>query len=171
MLQGVTLDDVRGQLRKERLSRNWSLDDLAEKSTVNRSTIHDVETNRDGHPAFETVAKMVEGLGLTLVEFFARIEGSPEAPSVAPPPRTPEDVAASFLDAVDRMIAARMATRSELPAEGTILTLTLPGPLDGEQRQSVQEYAERLARGQVAAPAESTTPRRQVPTDKRRRRA
>ena len=79
---GVDLDAVRATLRAERLHRRWSLDDLAEKSGVNRSAIHDIETNRKGKPRLETIAKMVEGMGLTLSEFFARIEGL-KAPSPA----------------------------------------------------------------------------------------
>lgn len=74
MLLGMDLDAVRAQLRTERLTRGWSLDDLAERAKVNRSAIHDIETNRGGHPRMETIAKMVVGLGLTLSEFFAKIE-------------------------------------------------------------------------------------------------
>lgn len=71
----VDLAAVRARLRKERKARDWSLDDLAEKSGVNRSTIHEIETSATGKPQFETVGRLIEGMGLTLSEFFTRIEG------------------------------------------------------------------------------------------------
>ena len=72
---GVDLADVRRVLRAERTRLRLSMDELAEKSGVNGSTIHDIETNADGKPQLTTVARLVEGMGLTLSAFFARIEG------------------------------------------------------------------------------------------------
>lgn len=71
----VDLAAVRAAIRAERTKRKWSLDDLAEKSGVHRMTIHEVETNAHGKPQLATVARLVEGMGLTLSAFFARIEG------------------------------------------------------------------------------------------------
>ena len=80
---GVDLGKMRSALRAKRLELKWSLDDLAAKSGVNRSTIHDIETNADGKPQMATVARLVEGMGLTLSEFFARIEGLKPQPLTA----------------------------------------------------------------------------------------
>lgn len=76
ILPCVNLDAVRALLRKERKARKWSLDDLADKAGVNRTTIQDIETNPKGVPRFETIARLIEAMPpLTLSKFFSLIEG------------------------------------------------------------------------------------------------
>jgi transcriptional regulator with XRE-family HTH domain len=93
----VDLDAVRAKLRAERLTRDWTLDDMAARAGVNRSAVHDIETNREGKPQFQTIAKLVEGLGLTLSAFFLQIEGSTSGarettlPSLKVEPRVADD--------------------------------------------------------------------------------
>jgi transcriptional regulator with XRE-family HTH domain len=116
--------EMRHALRAERLNRNWSLDDLAEKSGVNRSTIHDIETNTGGKPQIGTIARLVEGMGLTLSQFFARIEGlqahdvSETLPTPAPNPHgnhgSSNPVRRISLDDTNAIIARNTAALDEL---------------------------------------------------------
>ena len=77
----VDFSVVRELLRDERKKRKMSLDDLAASSGLTRSAIHDVEVNNGGKPRFETVARIIEGLGITLSEFFTQIERQTEGDS------------------------------------------------------------------------------------------
>jgi transcriptional regulator with XRE-family HTH domain len=64
-----------------------TLDEAAEKSGLNRATIHSIENTRREpklRPEFETIERLARTYGLTLSAFFARIEGVPApAPSLA----------------------------------------------------------------------------------------
>lgn len=136
---GMDLAAVRQQLRAERKARRWSLDDLAGKSGVNRSTIHDIEQNRHGKPQLETVAKLIEGMGLSLGEFFASLEKSTVEPilRLSPPShQTPlygrapvsaqtEDINATavtiaigerLIDLIDQALDRAIAAREQVAA-------------------------------------------------------
>ena len=75
---------LREELRKLREQSDFTLDELAVSSGLNRATIHAIENIKrepDLKPELETVERLVVAMGLTLSEFFARIEGlnvSPE---------------------------------------------------------------------------------------------
>lgn len=85
----VDLAAVRAWVKASREARGWTLDQLAEKSGVNRSTIHDVETNSSAKTQFETVNKLVEALGFTISVFSVPIAGLPSAIERDYDPRSP----------------------------------------------------------------------------------
>lgn len=68
------MDKFRAALRAERVARGIGRDALATQIGVAKSTIQSAEMGPD-MPGIETVAKIVEALqGLTLAQFFARLE-------------------------------------------------------------------------------------------------
>jgi transcriptional regulator with XRE-family HTH domain len=77
----MTLADIRLALRAERVRRKRSigltLDRLQDASGVDRAAIHRIESVEkypDYEPGMQTILRLVEGMGLTLYEFFLRIE-------------------------------------------------------------------------------------------------
>lgn len=69
-----TLDEMRQRLRKLRREREFTLDQLSETSGVDRAAIHKIEkTERypNYEPGLDTFRRLVEGLGVSLAEFFA----------------------------------------------------------------------------------------------------
>jgi transcriptional regulator with XRE-family HTH domain len=75
----VNTRTVRLALRRERTSRHLTLDELATLTGLNRATIHSIESV-DREPTlkmeFETVARVIDGLGLSLGEFFLKVDGA-----------------------------------------------------------------------------------------------
>lgn len=67
------LDQFREHLKKARKALAGGRDHFAEKVGVNKTTIQNAENGPD-IPKIDTVAKLVEGMGLTLSSFFAEIE-------------------------------------------------------------------------------------------------
>lgn len=73
--------DVRRALRavrRERKPQGFTLDKLSADSGVDRAAIHRIESVEkypDYEPGIETVARLVDAMGLTLSEFFSRVEG------------------------------------------------------------------------------------------------
>jgi transcriptional regulator with XRE-family HTH domain len=73
-----SLSDIRLAVRTERRAREWSLDKLSEVSGVDRAAIHKIENTKTYptyEPGIDTFKKIIEAMGLTLSEFFGRIEG------------------------------------------------------------------------------------------------
>ena len=61
------------------------------KIPINKMTISEIETGANADPGITTVARLVEGMGLTLSSFFARIEGLNglvETREITPPQQT-----------------------------------------------------------------------------------
>lgn len=89
---GVDFHRLRAALAKERDRAGMTLDDLAEKSGLNRATIHSIENIKrepDLKPELETVERLASAMELTLSEFFERIEIAPsDLPSINSPVTT-----------------------------------------------------------------------------------
>jgi transcriptional regulator with XRE-family HTH domain len=64
-MPNLSLGDI---LRTERKARHWSLDVLAQKSGVHRSSIHEIEMG--GNPTLDTVQKLAQALDLPLSALF-----------------------------------------------------------------------------------------------------
>jgi transcriptional regulator with XRE-family HTH domain len=70
---------VRKALRRQRIAARLTLDAVAQRSGLNRATIHSVENvRREPHlkPEFDTISRLVAALGLKLCEFFEQIENA-----------------------------------------------------------------------------------------------
>jgi transcriptional regulator with XRE-family HTH domain len=70
---------MRKALRRERIAAGLTLDALAQRSGLNRATIHSIENVKREptlRPELNTVDRLVNALGLTLASFFARLETS-----------------------------------------------------------------------------------------------
>jgi transcriptional regulator with XRE-family HTH domain len=61
------------RVRTERISRGWSLDALAERSSVSRAMIHKVE-NGDSNPTANLLGKLSGAFGLSISTLMARAE-------------------------------------------------------------------------------------------------
>lgn len=73
-----SLLQIRSEVRVVRRAREWTLDKLRDESGVDRAAIHKIENTAkypDYEPGVDTVRKLVEAMGLTLSDFFLRIEG------------------------------------------------------------------------------------------------
>ena len=66
--------DILGRIERERLSRGWSEDTLAENSGLTLSTIS-IWRRRNLHPNVASLEKICSGLGILLSQFFQE-EGS-----------------------------------------------------------------------------------------------
>ena len=105
-VRGVpSLLEIRGALRRVRREKDWTLDKLRDESGVDRTAIHKIENTKKYptyEPGIDTVSKLVEAMGLTLSQFFARIEvlHPPVAPSTLQPtsigPHTQQQGGASY---------------------------------------------------------------------------
>lgn len=145
MLSSVDFAVVREALRREREALVGSRAKLEERCGVAESTIYRIETEPTYVPRVPVLLKLVEGLGLTLSDFFLRIEalrptgeGDPQSPTdrrtpvdVAPVSTTTEDplmreaalftaiaknLSDNFAAAIDRLIDARRpASTSRAP--------------------------------------------------------
>lgn len=78
MLAGVEFSEVRDALRREREALVGSRAKLEQKSGVAESTIYRIETEETYVPRVPVLMRIIEGMGLTLSEFFARIEALTE---------------------------------------------------------------------------------------------
>lgn len=140
----ASLADIRRELRRVRRAKDWTLDKVRDESGVDRAAIHKIE-NVDKYPTYEpgieTVTKIVEGMGLTLSSFFARIEGLPTTDGAStdrPSPTKAADharvvsdrsadalvqqeflaaLAEQFISAVDRLVDARAKNRPDHTAK------------------------------------------------------
>jgi transcriptional regulator with XRE-family HTH domain len=131
MLLGVpSLQDIRVALRSARRElkkeRGLTLDRLHERSGIDRAVIHRIESV-EKYPTYEpgvdTVRRLVEGMGLTLSEFFARIEALPTrdvSDTLPPPAPIPQgkhgntDPVSRPLDDTGAIIARNTAALDEL---------------------------------------------------------
>src|SRR3954465_8822609 len=86
-----TIDRFRDVLRATREELVGARDTLAEITGVNRTTIQSAEMGPKV-PKLDTVARLVEGMGLTLTAFFARIDDRPPQDAAVRdvPPLVPE---------------------------------------------------------------------------------
>lgn len=79
---GAVVDSrqVRMALRKLRTDANLTPEEFADEASVNRATVYRIEDmdSRYG-PKVETISALVASRGLSLTEFFARIEGVTQA--------------------------------------------------------------------------------------------
>ncbi len=64
---------IASRIRVERDARNWSLDDLAQRSGVSRAMISKVE-RRESSPTAVLLGKLSAAFGLTLSQLLARAE-------------------------------------------------------------------------------------------------
>ena len=74
----MSLADIRAELRRARKTRDLTLDDLTDKSGVDRAAIHKIENVKkypDYEPGLNTFLRLIGGLGVTLTAFSARVEG------------------------------------------------------------------------------------------------
>jgi transcriptional regulator with XRE-family HTH domain len=113
---------IRNRFIRLREARDLTQQEVAEKGKIKQGAISKLESNLNQGPSVETFVKAVEGLGLTLTEFFAQIERrSPKAdlktdtlkPTVVssgPPPSLSEhsdpqlvDLARACLEAAEHM--------------------------------------------------------------------
>lgn len=81
----VDIAGMREELRKLREQGDLTLDQLAGASGLNRATIHAIENiKREPNlkPDLNTVERIVQAMGLTLSQFFARIEALQPQPSM-----------------------------------------------------------------------------------------
>lgn len=62
-------------VQREREARNWSLSDLAERSSVSKAMISRVE-RAEAKPTASLLVKIATAFDLTLARFFARVEQS-----------------------------------------------------------------------------------------------
>lgn len=62
----LQLHQLAGQLKKAREAANISLNDLAEKSGVDRGAIWKLESGRHENPTVETLSKLARALGYEL---------------------------------------------------------------------------------------------------------
>lgn len=79
----LSLTAIRDGLRSLRQREDFTLDDLAKASGVDRAVIHRIENTRkypDYEPGIETVRRIVEGAGLSLSQFFNDVERQSEQP-------------------------------------------------------------------------------------------
>lgn len=72
------LSRFRAHLRAERERLIGSRDKLAEKTGINKTTIQNAENGPD-MPGIDTIARLIEGTGLSLSEFFLRMDDLPTA--------------------------------------------------------------------------------------------
>jgi transcriptional regulator with XRE-family HTH domain len=83
-----TMERFREVLRAEREARVGGREKLADKTGINKTTIQNAEIGPD-IPGIDTVARLVEGIGLTLPSFFEQIEalqaGTAEAQNLSTP--------------------------------------------------------------------------------------
>lgn len=81
MFEGWTdeaiLDELGERLRRERLNRNLTRENLAERAGVSVKTIHNLETG--GGPSLTTVIRVMRGLGLV-----ERLDALVPKPSLSP---------------------------------------------------------------------------------------
>jgi transcriptional regulator with XRE-family HTH domain len=173
MLYRVDWERLRKTFRTERTSRVGSraklVGKIGEDDEIDESTVYRLEQEADYFPKLNTLARLVEAMGLTLVEFFARVEGVTAPGGLEVSDFQPDSDTAKLAAALDRLVAVHSARQPAESTEGATLTIRLQKPLDAGQRQSVEEYAKRLARGQVDAPAASESPRRPATTGRRRK--
>lgn len=52
------------------LEKGWKTSELLRKSGVKQSTLAEIRQGRTKNPQLDTVAKIADGFGLTLAEFF-----------------------------------------------------------------------------------------------------
>lgn len=74
----TTVAQIRTRLRAERRAADITLDVLSASSGVDRAVIHRIENVRryqDYTPNLDTLARLIQGLGLSWTAFFARVEG------------------------------------------------------------------------------------------------
>jgi transcriptional regulator with XRE-family HTH domain len=74
ILLGMNVKGVRELIKAERKRRRWTLDRLASESGITRSAIHDIEQGRTKDPKLDTIARLIEAMGMSLTQFFAQIE-------------------------------------------------------------------------------------------------
>ena len=109
---------MRKLLKRERQARVGGRAALAQKAGVAASTIQNIETGPDV-PGIETLAKLVEGMGMNLADFFSRLSAGIKLATPA---------------AADQ----EAATTHEYGRTGgdpslRLLDLTPPSPADAEQ--------------------------------------
>lgn len=115
MLQRMpNLLEIRAGLAAARRARRLSLDVLQRRSGVDRMTIHKIE-HVSKYPALEpgldTVQRLVEGMGLTLGQFFTSLEGEPEMAEAN------DAEEADHAAAVERFVAAFRAVLATSPQQ------------------------------------------------------
>lgn len=169
---------IRAALQALRVERKMGVPELAEEASLAKTTVYrleDLAEDPDREIDLATLEKLVSALGLTLSEFFARLEGAEEPTDVIETaiPSDIQGIASKFLEAVDRLVTARVGaaptTRVEAGGDGT-LTVTPSVPLQDWQIDSVREHVEMLASGKSPAPAASNTRSRRAPGERPRRR-
>lgn len=72
--------DIGGRIRSERLARQWSLEDLSERSGVSRAMLSRIE-RRESSPTAELLVRIAAAFTMTLSTLIARAEG--ESGSIA----------------------------------------------------------------------------------------
>lgn len=122
----VTPEQVRLALRKLRTDAKMTPEEFADEAQVHRSTVYRIEKmEKDYVPRIDTISALVDSRGLTVTEFFARIEGVAQLTTQGSSGAEPLDSSldprshdfASQLDrrieaAVDRHLRARQPSES-----------------------------------------------------------
>lgn len=142
-----SLTEMRKGLRALRRELELTLDALSDQSGIDRAAIHRIE-NVDKYPDYEpgldTFRRMVEGLGLTLQDFFARFPAARQSESGTFRQSTP-DIAGNRAS-VDRVIRllGMMSDEGQREAAGVLATLARAFPR-GPLRESVEQGARKRA--------------------------
>lgn len=77
-------------LRQIRTDRRLTPEDLADRAGVDRATVYRIENLNDSYaPRIETVSALTDALGLSLADFFMRVENLTPIAELAPPPIDP----------------------------------------------------------------------------------
>lgn len=132
-MRGMDYRRLREALRALRFEKKLGVPELATDAGLNKTTVYrleDVDTEPDRELDLVTLEKLTTAMGLTLSEFFARIEGLPAQPfgdrsshgadtALSSATHVPESLFIAGLQnlaltidrAVDRLIAARTPAR------------------------------------------------------------
>lgn len=71
-----TAADVANRITTLCTEHNISINELSKRSKVPLSTIKNIVSGNSKNPGIVTIKKLCDGLGITLVEFFANINWS-----------------------------------------------------------------------------------------------
>lgn len=118
-----------------------------------------VERGEETNPSMEFIERAARGLGLSLAEFFTRLDN--QSPTPPPQPSSGDwdgapkdgDFIARFVGAIDRLIAARGIPRNESDAgQALSRVIELPPEFPLEKKPAVVAFVKSLSQGAVEVP-------------------
>lgn len=157
---------VRLALRELRTSKNMTPEEFADAGTVSRATVYRIEDFETKYaPKVSTVSALLEGVGLTLAEFFGKLEGAAFAAPATSDERGQGSVPAlalALVTIIDQLIVSRVGP-STPPASGGKTALTLY--VSPHLHQVVRVLAQGIEPGSTPALSETTPRRLMDPTE------